>query len=302
MLLLTICLAAPVAEGKPLRGSGAHKCATTKRNMPDGRDPFGGCFPGPSNTGVPKRLALSNYRGPCRITQARKVISRKTVNCHQLEIAARGVRIRYSQINGTIDTSGSLTIIRSTVDAGEVNANTNDGPRALNGSHFTAIRVETVRGISGGYCQIDCLVRDSWIHGQDRDEGGHAHQSGFRQEKDLRFVHNTVACDAPEVPPDAGCSADITGYGDFTTIERNTFEHNLLAPSPEGAFCAYGGSTEGKPYPNGNNNVWRDNIFARGRNGKCATYGPVVDGDWGRRGNLWVNNRWDRGGRVRPGD
>jgi hypothetical protein len=47
--------------------------------------------------------------------------------------------------------------------------------------------------------------------------------------------------------------------------------------------------------------VWQNNIFARGANGKCATYGPIVDGDWGARGNQWTNNRWATGEPVPSG-
>ena len=105
-------------------------------------------------------------------------------------------------------------------------------------------------------------------------------------------------------PPDAGCSADITGYGDFETIKNNLFEKNLLMESPEGAFCAYGGSSgqDGeKPYPFGENNVWRNNIFQHGAGGKCASFAPMTDLDPGVRGNVWDNNRWDTGELVDAG-
>src|SRR3954471_2116588 len=93
---VVIAVAAAATEAKPLRATAARACATSKANVPDGRDPFGGCFPGPSNTGVPNGVSVSRYRGPCRITTARKVIRRKVVNCHRLEIAARGVAISNS--------------------------------------------------------------------------------------------------------------------------------------------------------------------------------------------------------------
>ena len=269
------------------------------RNTAGGADPWGGCFPGPSNTGTPDNVALTNYRGPCTINSPNTVIAAKTVNC-DLDINATGVAIRNSRVNGSIDTSnsGSLTISDSTVDAGEVNSNVNDGPRALNGSNFTAIRVEAVRGISGGFCEVNCELRDSWIHGQDRDEGGHAHESGFRMENRTHVVHSSIACDAPSVAPDAGCSADLTGYGDFATIQNNLIERNLFLPTT-GGFCAYGGSTSSKPFSNGNNNVFRENIFKRGPSGKCGVYGAITDLDGGARGNQWIDNRWDSGQRMR---
>ena len=277
-------------------------CASASTNVSDGKDPWGGCFPGPSNTGVPAGAVLTDYTGPCRITSATTIIDSKTVNC-DIEIAASGVVIKNSKINGSVvseNAGGSVTVTDSTIDAGDVNATGNDGPRAIEDRNFTLIRVETVRGISGGFCEENCEVRDSWIHGQDRDEGGQAHMSGFRQgsgtsPNSQRFIHNTIRCDAPEVAPESGCSADLTGYGDFATIQNNLVQRNLLEWSPSSGFCAYGGSTLSKPFGPGSNNTWQDNIFQRGPSGKCGVYGATTDFGAGLRGNVFENNRWDTG-------
>lgn len=61
--------------------TGAGGCAVSTPNVPDGPDPAGGCFPGPSNTGVPAGTTLSDYTGPCTITTADTVIDSKTVTC-----------------------------------------------------------------------------------------------------------------------------------------------------------------------------------------------------------------------------
>lgn len=279
-------------------------CPSTVANTADGPDAFGGCFPGPQSTGVPAGTTLTNYTGPCTITVANTVIDSKTVNC-DLVIATAGVQISNSQINGNVwiddpTPNYSFTITDSTVDAGPVDAVHNDGKRALGKSHFTAIRVETVRGIGGAWCEYDCTIRDSWIHGQDKDEGGAAHESGIRQGSGSaqNVVHNTIICDAPDVAPDAGCSADITGYGDFATIQNNLLERNLLLATT-GGTCAYGGSSSPKPYPNGANNVWRDNVFQRSSfiqpSGHCGFWFAITSLDAGIRGNQWINNRWDTG-------
>lgn len=253
---------------------------------------------------------MTNYTGSCTITAANTVIESKLVNC-KLTIRAAGVIIRNSYINGNVwiespNSGYSFTIVDSTIDAGEVSATVNDGTRSLGKSNFTAIRVETLRGIGGAWCEYNCTIQDSWIHGQDRDEGGAAHQSGIRMGSGSaaagqRIEHNTIICDAPNVAPDAGCSADITGYGDFATIQNNTVANNLLGSTP-GGTCAYGGSSKGKPYPNGTNNRFHDNIFQRGAGnrgagplGKCGYWFAITDLDAGKRGNEWVNNRWDTG-------
>jgi hypothetical protein len=252
---------------------------------------------------VPAGTTLTPYTGPCTITAANTVIDSKTANCN-FEIKAPGVVIRNSQINGHVwidspEPNYSFTITDSTVDAGPVDATHNDGNKAIGKSHFTALRVETVRGISGIFCEYDCTVKDSWVHGQDKDEGGAAHESGVRMGSGAPgagqfLIHSTIVCDAPDVPPDAGCSADVTGYGDFATIQNNTHTNNLLGATT-GGTCAYGGSTANKPFPNGNNNVWKDNIFQRGSGRKCGYWFAMIDLDAGVRGNQWVNNRWDSG-------
>jgi hypothetical protein len=284
-------------------GSGSTACATRATNVRDGYDPWGGCFPGPSNTGVPVGTVLTNYTGPCTITAAGTVIDGKTINCTPLAVQALNVTVRNSKVNGGIETpnqGGSVTVTDTTIDAGDVNASTNFGQRAISGSNFTAVRIQAVRGVSGAWCEYYCQIRDSFICCQDRDEGGHAHESGIRlgsgtEPNSQQLIHNTIRCDGPYVPPDAGCSADITGYGDFDYIRNNLVEKNLLEWSPSGGFCAYGGSSASKPYSSGSNNTFQDNIFQRGPNRKCGVYGAMTDLAAGVRGNTWTNNRWDTG-------
>jgi hypothetical protein len=43
------------------------------------------------------------------------------------------------------------------------------------------------------------------------------------------------------------------------------------------------------------NIVYRDNVFQRGANRKCAAYGPVTNFDSSAPGNVWSNNRYDDG-------
>jgi Thrombospondin type 3 repeat len=290
-------------NGCPVTQPGA--CAATGLHVPDGPDGFGGCWPGPSNTGVPAGTVLTDYIGPCTISTANTVIDSKRVNCN-LTINATGVQVRNSLINGitTTNSSGSSTFTDTTIDAGEVNATFNNGPRALNGENWTAVRVEAFRGISGGWCK-NCRLEDSWIHGQDRDEGGRAHQSGIRMDQNAIIRHNTLRCDAPTVPPDGGCSGDLTGYGDFAPVTNNLIERNLFMTTT-GGICAYGGSSASKPYANGAANIrFVDNVFDRRADsvqpsGKCGTWGPITDFDVNAPGNLWQNNRYHDGALVGP--
>ena len=230
-----------------------------------------------------------------------------TVNC-DLEIVADNVRITNSLINGgvlnDVPAVGSFTIEDSTVDAGPIHYPEISGERALCCQHFTAARVELRRGYSGAWCEYYCMISDSWIHTGDTDEGGTAHESGVRQgsgttSRAQSFIHNTIRCEAEIVAPDGGCSADVTGYGQFDTIQNNYLYRNLLEATPSGSYCAYGGSTA-TTYPDGANNEWRSNVFQRGPNGNCGVYGPTTDFAAGQRGNVFEDNRWDTGELIDP--
>ena len=65
---------------------------------------------------------------------------------------------------------------------------------------------------------------------------------------------------------------------------------------------AYGGSTTGKPYSgdptNGTNQKFTNNVFQRGANRKCGSYGPVTSFNKNGTGNVWSGNVWDDGTSV----
>ena len=75
-------------------------CAT-RSAVPGGGDPFGGCWPGPQNTGVPVGVVLTTYTGPCTITVANTVIDSKIITC-DIDVRATGVVIRRSEIHGYV--------------------------------------------------------------------------------------------------------------------------------------------------------------------------------------------------------
>ena len=68
------------------------------------------------------------------------------------------------------------------------------------------------------------------------------------------------------------------------------------------AYCAYGGATPDKPYSgdptNATNQKFTNNVFQRGANGKCGTYGPVTSFNKNGAGNVWSSNVWDNGAAV----
>lgn len=266
---------------------------------------LGRSFPNASTTGVPAGTPLSTYTGPCTIQTNNVVIDAKIVNC-QLRILAQGITITRSIINGSIYSdpqyfNGSFTVTDSEIRMPQ-SAGTGIGD-----ANFTATRVEVTGGSRSINCYLNCTVQDSYVHGQYTDTRGIDHESGIRFNTNSRLIHNTIGCTAPDVPPDAGCSAAITGYPDFDPVQGNTIDNNLILAG-SGGYCAYGGSTTGKPFSGQTrnikytNNVWQRGIEmgAGGRGYVCGYWGPITSFDSNAPGNVWSSNLYDDGTPVPP--
>ena len=149
------------------------------------------------------------------------------------------------------------------------------------------------------HCYRNCTIEDSYVHDQMEDPSGVYHESGIRMGQNAVIRHNTISCDAPNFPPDAGCSAPLTGYGDFAPVRNNLIEANLFVATT-GGTCAYGGSTLGKPYSAQTRDIrFVNNTFQRG-DGRCGYWFPISAFDSSASGNVWSGNVWDNGGTVPP--
>ena len=257
--------------------------------------------PNAENTGPTG--TLTPYTGSCTISANGTVIDSKIVNC-DLTIDAAGVTIRNSQITGSVETvdansNASFLLVDSIVDAG-------DGPATGVGyKNFQMLRTEVYGGNRSVSCENHCVIQDSYVHGQFRDASGSAHESGIRMSSNSTLIHNSIACDAPDVPPDGGCSAGLTGYGDYAVVQNNLIHDNLFK-NTTGGFCAYGGSSPGKPYSNGVNRIrFIGNRFERGvrtDHGEmsCGRYGAITDFDHSAPGNEWIDNAYVDGTVINP--
>ena len=278
---------------------------------PGGSDGVGGCFPGPDNTGVPAGTSLTTYSGPNPITVNNTTINAKTITAG-LSIDASNVTITNSHIIGSVnidegDTGASLTITDSWIETVPDSAD-----ESLGTINYTATRVKVTGGRRSVYCWTNCIVQDSYVADQADDPTGVFHESGLRMTQNGTFLHNTIWCNAADFPPDAGCSADQTGYGDFATTQNNLFQGNLF-PATTGGYCSYGGSSLGKPFPNANNIRYIDNIYGRVLDGAprlndhgdpdCGFFGAVTAYNPAASGNQFTNNRYDSttGPLVTPG-
>jgi len=260
---------------------------------------LGQSWPDQNTTGVPAGTALTPYTGPCTITTANTVIDKKEVKCDDLRIFAKGVVITKSLIHNRVYTdseagAGSFTITDSTIQLG---AATSTG---IGDVDFTALRVEVTGGNRGIACYRNCTVKDSYVVGGYADTRGLDHMSGIRVNTNSTLIHNTIGCSAPDIAPDAGCSAAITGYPDFDPVVGNQIVNNLILAG-SGGYCVYGGSTAGKPFSGQTRDiVFRDNVWQKGSNGKGCFYGPITSFDSNAPGNQWANNRFEDGSAVAP--
>ena len=285
----------------PTPDAGPTAC-TGAAQTPGGSDGSGGCFPGPNNTGVPAGTTLTAYTGPCTITAANTVIDAKTINC-DLAIEAANVRITRSKITGSVATDENSTGYSFSISDSEVDIGNRAGT-GVGAVNFTATRVHVTGGNRSMNCWHDCLITDSYVHGQFRDSTGVYHESGMRMGQSATIRHNTIICDAPDVPPDAGCSADLTGYGDFGPVQNNLIEKNFFGATT-GGYCTYGGSSQGKPYSSATNHItFNGNVWQRGTRLSdkgtkvCGYYGSNTSFDPSLPGNTWSNNKFDDGTTV----
>jgi hypothetical protein len=240
---------------------------------------------------------LSDYTGSCTITVSNTVIDSKRVNCF-LDVRAPGLVIRNSLLIGGIGTSGgsgSFTLTDSTVNGGTSSV------QAAGGESYTITRSNIYGARISVFCEHDCVVRDSWLHGQYLAPGASWHVDGFMTNggPNITLDHNSITCDVTPNSADGGCSGAVNLFPDFAPVTNVSVTNNLIVAAPGMSYCFYG--TGDKPYSSSSGNVVvTGNVFQRGVTGKCAAYGPVSSWSATQAGNQWTNNRWDSGELVSP--
>lgn len=259
-------------------------------NTPGGRDPWGGCWPGPENTGS-SGYSLSQYtgtvlpNGACMITRDTTIVGKK-ISC-QMIVKSGNLALEDSSLTGEVYNygSGSILIKNSVINGGA------DKTETVLGSNITIEGSDLHGNQHEVYCGNDCTIMDSWLH-DNHDFGPSDHQNGFLSTGGSGYTlrHDSVYC--------AGhCTGDITFLGSDSdaTVSRNL----LVATSA--AYCLYPATS--RHGDRVNRITIADNIFQRGPTGKCATYGPTYGWDEpngsnpARSGyrNVWTGNLWDDG-------
>jgi hypothetical protein len=227
------------------------------------------------------------------------VIKGKAINCGSLTISAGGVLISDSTLHHlNADSSNASAVIQdSEIDGGT------DELAATGFRNITLRRVDAHGGDHSVQCSGNCVVEDSWLHGQHLPDGASWHENGFISNGGSNVVlrHNTLSCDVPTNSAGGGCSGDASLFGDFAANSNYTIDGNLFVANRGASYCLYAGYDPGKPYgSNPTNIVVTNNVFQRGANGKCGQYGPVTSFKNGGSGNAWSNNRWEDGTAVTP--
>ena len=311
----------PSATPKPGKCVGA-------ANTPGGPDPWGGCWPGPQNTGYPKGLpgdtrapvALTNYTGPTTIRSCGVVIDSKIVDSTIIVEAGNGtkskstpcVTIRNSLVKGVIFAEQSKfgpVLVEDT----EVVPSDLPWWENIGRNNMFVYRVNSHGGEGVIKCESNCEARDNWVHGMEL--GGQYHYNAFGGNGTDGFVidHNYASCgDWAEVSSpggDAGCSAVIGFYGDFAPIQNIRISRNFLVSTfdisssglfRQSGYCLNPGYYVGKPYPAPSNVTVSDNLFGRGKSGKCGVYGPTnsLNARGATNGNVWQDNRYEDGAAI----
>jgi type II secretory pathway pseudopilin PulG len=291
----TVAPSTPAPTAAPTATATATGCSGAS-GTPGGPDPWGGCWPGANNTGVPAGTALTAYHGSCEIKGSNVVIDAQSMDCGVV-ITGDNVTIKDTMINGTVQNNGNgkVLIEDTTINGGS------DQSESVLGSNLTILRANLFGDQHEIYCGDDCTVQDSWLHDNFNGLAAGWHQNGFLSTGGSGYdlVHNSVGCVG-------GCTSDIT-FIPNDNISNAVVSKNLLVAAPTAAYCLYPSSDHpGKP-GNVSQMTVTDNVFQHGANGKCATYGPVYGWDdptssAGSDGfdNVWIGNTWAGGATIQP--
>jgi hypothetical protein len=293
-------LSAPPSSLPPGGSPSVTPSASKRSSAPSAQKLQSGGFPGPANTGVPAGTSLSEYTKNCTVTKSGTVITGKLIECDPLEINTTDVTISRSKVIGSIDTTEntneSFVLEDSEVDGGVVQR------PALGLTNMTVRRSNVHGGQANILCFANCDIRDSWVHTPGLADGAAWHLDGVLSNavdgsgrSNVTLIHNTIVCDTPANSAGGGCSADVGLFADFGPVSNVVARNNMFGASEDISYCVYGGSST-KKFSSGVRNIqFEDNVFKRGKNHKCAAFGPITSFDASLPGNVWKNNVWEDG-------
>lgn len=281
-------------DASPTTQDGAEDTSATgctgAANTPGGPDPWGGCWPGPGNTGVPDGIKLKVISGDLTISDPGFVLENTEVlGCITLTVEANNVTIRNVRVKANcsqliLNDAGAqgLQVIDSELDGN--NFSTSDS--GIAGRHYSLTRVDihgTGDGVKAG---SNVLIENSYIHDLHIANDSHNDALQALDADGLVLRHNTA------IVKDGATSCVIFSQNANTEWQmRNVhISRNLFAG---GAYVIYGGYQAGKDDPARASNISiTENqistvIFPRG-----GAFGAITSADppiVTQRGNVWVD-------------
>lgn len=244
-------------------------CPSATANAPGGPDPWGGCWPGTGNTGVPDGTSLTAVPGSAMsgtgwawssgdnaviVSSCGAVLNDLNISGSVLVEQGNGTTsaatpcatITNSIIGGYMDDSDSCQVSRCgpvVMKHDEVDTTRLPGMQVTQANvlydNFYEWYVNNHGGNGPDHCNGNCLVDDSWEHGLVVQLNFHmnaAGSNGTGAGNQLTAVHDYMSCAWDQaailgnVEAGAGCTADLGMFPDFATITL-TAEYNYLAPS-----------------------------------------------------------------------
>lgn len=259
-------------------------------NTPGGADPWGGCWPGPSNTGIAGCPQLSTQTGTLRVYSGETVENKLIYGQLLINTAgAQNITIRCVKVVDTgyfpVDTerSGLTGPNQILMDRVEVDC---QGSQVTNAAFLLygvtvqrgkvtncpdAYRYQDYSRVQDSYCgdlNVSGDVNNEWHYDCAQTVGG----------VNMTLSHNTFS---------GKDTSDVAIWPDLEPVNNVLVEKNLLIGSP--GYKIYVGKGN---HPGETNNVTvRDNRFGPGGYGPC-----VIDG----ANPSWTGNVWNANGAALP--
>lgn len=270
---------------------------------PGGPDPWGGCWPGPHNTGVPAGTRLTAYSGDRTVSTPGAVIDGWDVDGCIL-VTALGVTIQNSRAHCVVvaerarychagESAAERSLTECTMVAGlstdqrakqpvltirdsEIRCPEGLGESGIADRNVVVERVDISNCENGFSVDSHVKVRHSYIHDLYNAVEGDPHTDGLQGlvGRNLRLVHNvfyafTTGCSYPSV--DARCNGNaaitIGGQREWASVRHNLIRRNLLAGGSYTLYCPF-------VTPAGFSIV--ENRFSEVYSPKVGEYGPMT--------------------------
>jgi hypothetical protein len=257
-------------------------------NQPGGADPWGGCWPGPSNTGIAGCPALSTHNGDYNVSSG-ATVQNMVIN-GQLRVSAAGasnIVVRCVKVNDggffPVDTerSGATSASQVLLDRVEVDcggSQTTHGAFLLFGA--TARKSRAYNCPDAFRFGGNVVIEDSYcsnlnVNGDDENEWHYdCIQTGGGENVTLR--HNSLV---------GRDTSDIALWPEYEPLENVLVERNLLLGTP--GYKIYVGRNTN---PSENITI-KDNRFGPGGYGPCTIENASP---------TWTGNVWNSTGVALP--